>query len=87
MKKLALLLLALPVAACATPPETSPLRLKQFADAKTGCATEYNVGASSPYYWRCVNALLSRHRWQAAQNPDGSLHVIIPPGPYTPGYF
>ena len=85
MKKLTLLLLALPLAACAT--QTSQLREKQFMVAKDDCAANYNVGASSPYYRRCVNAFLSRYRWQAGQNPDGSLHVIIPRGPYTPGYF
>ena len=85
MKKLALSLLVLPLAACATEP--SQYREKQFAEAKVDCANNYDVGASSPYYLQCVNAQLSHHGWRAALNPDGSLHVIVNPGPYTPGYF
>jgi hypothetical protein len=87
MKQLALLLLALPLAACASANPPSPLRQAQFAEAKDLCAAHHIKAGASPYYWPCVNAYLSHYRWQAAESPDASLHVIVPRGPNTPAYF
>jgi hypothetical protein len=84
MKKLALLLLALPLTACVSPPERS----SHLAMAENNCA---NSPAPDQAYLRCVNVYLGSHYgWQehAVQEPDGSLRVALPKyGPYTPGYF
>ena len=73
MKKLALLFLALPLAACATPKDVGQLRLAQAAEARSACTAE-NKGPSDPHYGQCVNAYLESHyRWQVMRQPDGSL--------------
>lgn len=86
MKKLALLLFVLPLAACTTGQQVEQLRSSQFADAKEACTAGDN-GPSDQSYWRCVNAHLIEHGWQAKPEADGSLHVVIMPGPYQAGYF
>lgn len=96
---LTFLLFALPLAACAMSPEAyeaslpagksaSPLRQKQIAEAQTNCEGHDIEPFMGSTYWHCVNAYLwPRYRWQAALNPDGSLHVIVHRAGYQPGYF
>lgn len=71
--------------------QVSPLRQKQFVEAQNVCEAKGirpSIGAAGSIYWHCVNAYLwPRYRWQAALNPDGSLHVIVHRAGYRPGYF
>lgn len=79
MKKLWLLLLALPLAACETPQQISQLRHRQFAAAQHACDNP-NTPLAVRYgchSLQCINAYLSHYGVYADQNPDGSLHVSI----------
>jgi hypothetical protein len=115
VKKLALLLLALPLAACndgsiyhanlmttfyvpSSPDaplpgqkQASPYRQKQFSEAQNNCEAQGigpSIGPAGSKFWYCVNAYLwPRYKWMAAQNPDGSLHVILHRAEWQPGYF
>jgi hypothetical protein len=74
MKKLALLLLVLPIPAFAS--DVSDLRMQQAAEAKTVC-TERNIGQESPNYAGCVNNYLQyRYGWKIGMRRDGSLHAV-----------
>ena len=56
MKRLALLLMALALSACATSPE----KTAQLAEAKSNCAAS-TKGPSDPRYTPCVNGYLQSH--------------------------
>ena len=72
MKKLALLLLALPLAACAIPtPEQQRARLNatQLAQAETACSDK-------PDYWHCVNNFThQRYGMHVVRLSDGSVFL------------
>ena len=71
MKKLALLLLVLPIPAFAS--DFSDLRMQQAAEARTVCVGK-NIAPESPNYASCVNGYLqSRYGWRVVRLSDGSL--------------
>ncbi|HXS08204.1 MAG TPA: hypothetical protein VN723_15540 [Rhizomicrobium sp.] len=83
MKKLALLLAVLPLAACAT----SQDRLAQASEAKTTCTANHE-GPTDPHYTRCVNQYLQAHYgWQVVTLRDGSLGISHHHYVGTPAYF
>lgn len=71
--------------------QASAYRQKQFAEAEKDCAARGigpSIGSAGSAFWYCVNAYLwPRYQWLAAQNPDGSLHVILHRAQWQPGYF
>jgi hypothetical protein len=84
VKRLALLLLALPLAACAipTPEQRAQLKANQLADAETTCAAR-DVGPSDPRHLRCVNFSLRKYGMAANPLDNGSL-VLVNAGPPFP---
>jgi hypothetical protein len=84
MKKLALLLLALPLAACTTPQERSA----QVAEAVKVCTGDPEGQIPDPLDPRCVNGFLQSHYgYQLVTQPDGSLAVWHYHYVGTPAYF
>ena len=84
MQKLALLLMALPLAACTTPQERSA----QVAQAVTVCTSDPEGQISDPLDTQCVNRYLQAHfGYQLVTQPDGSLAVWRRHYPGTPAYF
>jgi hypothetical protein len=75
MKKLTLLLLALPLAACATPQQVSQMREKQYMTAEAHCRAD-DSGPSDPQYGKCIKEYLL-HEYGVAlyRAPDGTLKV------------
>jgi hypothetical protein len=74
MKKLASLLLALPLAACATPQQVSQMREKQYMTAEVHCRAD-NVGPSVQY-GKCIKEYLQDEYGVALYRaPDGTLKV------------
>lgn len=78
MKKLALLLLAVPLAACATPTPPAPSTPEQSARLKTTqLAQALSACSDKPVdrdYWRCVNNFTSqRYGWHVERLNDGSV--------------
>jgi hypothetical protein len=71
--------------------QASDYRQKQYAEAQSSCEAQGigpSIGAAGSKFWYCVNAYLwPRYKWMAAQNPDGSLHVILHRAEWQPGYF
>jgi hypothetical protein len=75
MKKLALLLLALPLAACATPQQVSQMREKQYMTAEAHCRAN-DSGPSDPQYGKCIKEYLQdEYRVALYRTPDGTLKV------------
>lgn len=76
MEKLALLLLALPLAGCATAEQRAQLKADQLAQAETHCA-------DNPNHLRCVNNF-TRHRFgmKIERQDDGSLTLVNDSGPF-----
>jgi hypothetical protein len=75
MKKLALLLLALPLAACATPQQVSQMREKQYMTAEAHCRAN-DSGPSDPQYGKCIKEYLQdEYRVALYRAPDGTLKV------------
>ena len=75
MKTLALLLLALPLAACATPQQVSQMREKQYTTAKAHCGAN-DSGPSDPQYGKCIKEYLQEEYGVALYRaPDGTLKV------------
>jgi hypothetical protein len=74
MKKFALLVLALPLAACATPQhEAAQVRSQQLAQARISCSADY-IPASGLGYGRCLNKYLqSQYGWHLVELSNGSL--------------
>ena len=76
MKKLALLLLAVPLAACAIPPpeqraiptpeQRAQLKTTQLAQAVSACSDK-------PDYWRCVNNFTRQYGMHVERLDDGSV--------------
>jgi len=74
MKKLALLLLAFPLAACATPQQASQMREKQYMTAEAHCRAD-NVDPSAQY-GKCVHDyLVDQYGVTLYRAPDGTLKV------------
>jgi hypothetical protein len=74
MKKLALLLLALPLAACATPQQVSQMRETQYTTAEAHCRAD-NVGPSAQD-GKCIKEYLQNEYGVALYRaPDGTLKV------------
>lgn len=74
MNKLALLLLALPLAACATPEQVAQMRETQYTTAQAQCRA--NLDPSDPKYGPCVqNYLLSEYGVALYRADDGTLKV------------
>jgi hypothetical protein len=86
VKPLALLLLALPLAACAipTPEQRTQLKANQLADAETTCAAR-DVGPSDPRYLRCVNFSLRKYGMAAKPLDDGSPVLVNAGQPFPAG--
>jgi len=83
MKKLALLLLSLPLAACTIPTslQRAQLKVTQLTQAETACA-------DNAHYWRCVNNFtLRRYGMTLKRRDDGSvtLRNAADPFPGDPG--
>ena len=75
MKKLALLLLALPLAACATPQQVAQMREEQYTTAQAHCRAD-NLNPSDPKYGPCVSGyLLSEYGVALYRADDGTLKV------------
>jgi hypothetical protein len=78
MKMLALLLLALPLAACAipTPEQRAQLKETQLAQAEATCSAK-NIAASDTHYLRCLNQF-TRANYGMVVRPqnDGSLTLV-----------
>ncbi len=74
MKKLALLLFALPLAACATPQQVAQMREEQYTTAETHCRAD-NVGPSEQYE-KCVeDYLVDQYGVTLYRASDGTLKV------------
>ena len=74
MRKLALLLLILPIPAIAS--GLSDLKMHQAAEARTVCEGR-NIAPDSRDYRSCVNDYLqSRYGWRVLASRDGSLHAV-----------
>ena len=74
MKKLALLLLILPIPAFAS--DLSDLKMQQAAKARAVCE-ERNITPNNQDYRGCVNDYLqSRYGWRVLASRDGSLHAV-----------
>jgi hypothetical protein len=87
MKKLALLLLALPLAAC-TSPMTAQERSAQVAEARNVCTQDPEGQVPGPVDPVCVNGYLQSHYgYQLVTQPDGSIAVLHRHYPGTPAYF
>ena len=70
MKKLALLFLVLPLAACA---QLSDAQMQQATEARASCANQH-IQSDNPAYLDCVNFYLQSHYgWKAVASLDGSL--------------
>ena len=75
MKMLALLLLALPLAACATPQQVAQMRETQYTTAQAHCRAD-NIDSSDPKYGPCVSGyLLSEYGVALYRADDGTLKV------------
>ena len=71
MKKLALLFLVLPLAACA---QLSDAQMQQATEARTSCADQHILN-DNPAYLPCVNGYLQSHYgWTAMATVYGSLY-------------
>jgi hypothetical protein len=87
MKKLALLLLGLPLAAC-TSPMTAQERTAQVAKAVNACTDDPEGQIPDQLDPVCVNNYLQAHYgYQVVTQPDGSLAVAHRHYPGTPAYF
>jgi hypothetical protein len=87
MKKLALLLLTLPLAACASP-MTSKERSAQVAEARNVCTHDPEGEIPDTLDPQCVNKYLQSHYgYQLVTQPDGSLAVWHYHYVGTPAYF
>ncbi len=64
MKQLALLLLALPLAACATPQQVSQMREKQYMTAEAHCRAN-DKRTSDPQYGKCIKDISRMNTFQA----------------------
>ena len=74
MKKLALLLLAVPLAACATPTPPAPSTPEQSARLKTTqLARAVSACSDKPDYWRCLNNFTREYGMQVQRSSDGSV--------------
>jgi len=74
MKKLALLLLVLPVPAFASGIDQA--HAQQAIEAKNYC-TNRNIPPSDAHFGRCVNGyLLPHYHWQLISYPDGKLSAV-----------
>jgi hypothetical protein len=84
MKKPALLLAVLPLAACTTPQERSA----QVAQAVNACTADPEGQIPDTLDPQCVNGYLQSHYgYQLVTQPDGSLAVWHRHYPGTPAYF
>jgi hypothetical protein len=73
MKKLALLVLVLPLPAFAS--DITGQRMQQATEARTFCTTR-NQGPESRSYMECINTYLqSRYGWRVRVQRDGSFVV------------
>lgn len=80
MKKLALLLLAIPLAACATPTPPAPSTPEQSARLKTTqLAQAVSACSDRPVdrdYWRCVRDFVHQYGMHVERLNDGSVTLV-----------
>ena len=76
MKNLGLLLLTLPLAACASPQWTAQIEANELANAKAACAS-HGVGPSDANFLQCLNRFTVRHyAMNTRRSDDGSLTLV-----------